>query len=120
MELYTVQLAKWRSAKKLDISVIDITVKSGDKAFSPTWNLLARFKAGAITEQQYRTEFIELMRLSYSKNENKWLDLANGKTIAIACYCPAGSFCHRHILVELFSMVCEKHAITFKYSGEIE
>jgi hypothetical protein len=39
MDIATVQLAKWRKLKPLNFELIDTTVKSGIKAFAPTWRI---------------------------------------------------------------------------------
>lgn len=115
MELWTCQIAKWRKATNF----LDTTVKSGDKIFAPTWNLLGRYKTGQISSDEYKEEFIKLMRQSFINNKEYWLRVLSQETLTIACYCPAGRFCHRLILVELFRAVCEKYNIPFEYKGEL-
>lgn len=120
MELFTIQIAKWRIAKRLNITHLDTTVKSGDKVFAPAWNMVIGHKARSITDEQYTSEYISMMRLSYQNNTSRWLEVATMDRVALACYCPANCFCHRLLLVDLFEKVCQKHAIPFKYSGEIQ
>lgn len=119
MKLYTIQLSKWRKAESLGIPLLDVTVKSGDKTFAPTWDFLMEYKKD-LNENRYIEKFIPLMRLSYKDNKQRWLEVCKMDQIAIACYCRSGKFCHRHILVDMFRKVCESNNIEFEYKGEIE
>ncbi|AFI55368.1 hypothetical protein TSMG0085 [Halocynthia phage JM-2012] len=116
MRLYTCQIAKWRKAENF----LDTTVKSGDKLFAPTWNLLGLYRTGQINDEEYKTQFIELMRTSFTNNKDHWLKILNQEVLTIGCYCTPGKFCHRLILVELFKSVCLKYNINFEYLGELE
>lgn len=118
MILHTIQMSQWRKAKQLDITFLDITVKSGDKVFAPTWELLMRYK-GDYDEVYYTKEYTRLMRESFKDHRQHWLELCNQDEVAIACYCKAGNFCHRYILVDFLRKVCESEGIDFKYEGEI-
>lgn len=119
MKLYTIRVQSWRVAKKLDIHFEDITVKSGNKIFAPTWPLLAKYQSKLITEDEYTERFYELMRDSYSNNKEEWVNLLSKENIAIGCYCPSGNFCHRFILKDIFQRVCESLGIPFEYMGEL-
>lgn len=116
MKLYTCQMAKWRVA----INFLDTTVKSGDKLFAPTWELLNRYRNDIITSDEYEVEFITLMRKSFKDNREHWLTILSSDVLTIGCYCKAHGFCHRYILVKLFKSVCEIHNIPFEYMGELE
>ena len=119
MELFTIQLSQWRIAKQLAIPLLDTTVKTGEKTFSPTWNLVTRIKAGAIDENAYRAEYFDIMRQSYVKNTLRWHEVVTMDKVAIACYCPPNCFCHRHLLKEIFEKVCMRQGLPFLYSGEL-
>ena len=68
MLLYTTQISV---VKKLgldrDSRYLDITVKSGDKAFAPTWKMVMGSKQGKITDEEYTHQYTELMRKSYTQ-----------------------------------------------------
>lgn len=119
MKVYTIQISKWRKAEKLGIPMKDITVKSGDKLFAPTWDFLMKHKQDK-NDQDYIDKFIPLMRESYKNDKQQWLDLCNKEEVALACYCKAGDFCHRHLLVDILEKVCEANNIEFERKGEIE
>lgn len=119
MRLFTVQLAQWRHCKALGIELLDTTVRTGTSVFAPTWELVSGVKSGAITEAEYTEGYIALMRQSYSQHQEYWLSVLRKEELAIACFCPAGNFCHRRILIELLSAVAAKHGIPFQYMGEI-
>jgi hypothetical protein len=119
MELWTIQMAQWRTAKDLGIPFLDTTVKSGDKVFAPTWDIVTGVKSGAISEATYTEEYKRLMRASYRSHQSRWLSLCESPVVAISCYCPEGQFCHRHLLAGYLENVCNKHAIPFVLKGEL-
>lgn len=117
--IYTVQMAQWRLCKARGIELIDTTVKSGDPVFAPTWEMVRAIKAGEITDEQYTELYREHMRQSWIKNKQAWLDLLKRGEIAIACYCKAGKFCHRHLLIEYLVALCKYLEIEYTLGGEI-
>ncbi len=119
MKVYTVQMSKHRNIPAGTLFK-DITVKSGDKTFSPTWDLLMGYKRGEISPERYTELFIPLMRRSYQNNKENWLELCSQHQVALACYCRAGDFCHRHLVVDMLEKICEHHGIPFENLGEIE
>lgn len=118
MNLFTTQMGKWRTAKNLNIPLYDITVKSGDTTFSPTWELLNKFKEDGDREH-FTKEYTNLMRISFIVNRDKWVELASMECVAIACYCGADEFCHRMLLADMLSLVCKKLNIKFNYVKEL-
>lgn len=118
MILYTAPMWKWKGAEALLIPFVDVTVKSGEKLFAPEWDFLMKYKQDQ-DEEAYIEKFIPLMRESYRHNTEEWLEYLNQEAIVIACYCAAGKFCHRHLLVDIFQKVCEHHDIPFEYRGEL-
>jgi len=118
MKLYTCQLSKWRKALELGIPFKDITVKSGDKQFAPTWDFLMKYKSD-LDEESYTKSFLKLMRSNYTNNKEYWVELLNQEELAIGCYCASGKFCHRHLIVKIFKKICEHHKIPFEYKGEL-
>lgn len=75
-------------------------------------------KEGTLTEQQYTALYHERMRESYKANKQHWLQLCDTPRLAIACFCKAGCFCHRHLLVTYLQKVCEHHNKPCKLMGE--
>lgn len=119
MKLYTIRVQSWRRAKNLDIPFIDTTVKTGNKAFAPTWPLLSKYKSKLIDADAYTERFYELMRISYRNNPEEWDEIMSHETLAIGCYCPSGEFCHRYLLKDIFQKVAESRGIEFEYLGEL-
>lgn len=70
----------------------------------------------AVYEQLYRRRMVQ----SFIQNPDKWRAVVRGGPVAIACYCKAGKFCHRHLLIAMFKEICAKRSIPFEYLGEIE
>ena len=102
---------------------LDITVKSGDKVFAPTWDLVMGYKKGRISEAEYRKQYIELMRASYRKNKARWLEVLAMPEVTLCCYCPwpdgkQQPFCHRFILAELLAAVGKANNIPVELCGE--
>lgn len=127
MRLYTIQMSQWRKAKDLGIPVLDTTVKSGEATFAPSWQIVKAVKDGVSLsgiskspEQDYMDRYKILMTESWKSNKARWLEVANMPEVALMCYCKAGVFCHRVLLVEYFRSLCKAHDIPFEYMGEIQ
>lgn len=120
MKVYTVQLAKRQQAIAQGIPVFDVTVKSGHIAFAPTWNMVKGHKSGQMKVSAYTRRYLAMMRQSYVDNHQAWMGLVEMPTVAIACYCRAGKFCHRHLLVDYLEKVCQTNGIPFERGGEID
>ena len=99
--------------------LLDATVKTGDKIFAPSWEIVTDVKSGRITEEEYTTRYTALMRASYKSHKFHWLEQLKQEHLAIACFCPPGCFCHRHILAKMFEAVGKAEGIEVKLMGEI-
>ncbi len=119
MDVYTIQMAQWRKAKKLGIGFLDTTVKSGDPVFSPSWEMVRGYKEGLIDERTYEVLYKKRMVHSFTQNPERWRSVIRGEPIALSCYCAPGVFCHRHLLTAMFKSICERREIPFTYHGEI-
>ena len=120
--LYTVQLARIKGLPPRT-QVIDVSVQSSRppwNTFAPTWELVKDLKEGRITENQYTERYIDLMRYRF-KHVNKsafyqLIEMAMNGNVALACYCPADAFCHRHLLKNILLKIepklqCQKEGI---------
>lgn len=110
LEIYTSNI----KYTKGDKDRYDITVKSGDTVFSPTWEMLIKIKSGEMSKEEYKKQYIELMRKSKNENQEKWRQLIERERVVLVCYCPAGVFCHRVLLAKML----EKSGVG-EYKGEI-
>jgi uncharacterized protein YeaO (DUF488 family) len=119
MKVWTIQVAQWREADRQKIPFLDTTFKSGDPVFAPPKKLVLAYKAGEITEAEYTQSYTGCMRESYRNNQARWIEVCNMEEVAIACYCSADKFCHRHILVNFLIKVCESLGIEVQRMGEI-
>lgn len=119
MYLYTIQLGKWRIAEAREIELLDITLMSGDRTYSPNSDLLRDFKLGLISNEQYKQRYLDLMRSSYKSNKSKWLELFNKDKLVLACYCKPGAFCHRLLMVDILNSIAVQHSFKFNYLGEL-
>lgn len=106
MELYTVQLSQWRTVAKLDIVLLNTTVKSGNKAFAPSWEIVMDVKRGVISTDEYTRVYHAMMEQSLQTNAKEWERVLGIERVAVACYCQPGVFCHRHLLADIFERQC--------------
>lgn len=121
MELFTVQVGKWRQARNRGIALVDTTVKSGNSIFSPTWDMVLGHKSGSVSDEEYTRLYRERMSTSWKAHKPEWQAfLRMTEPVAIACYCKAGHFCHRYLLRDLLKELCERQNIPFLYYGELE
>ena len=120
MDIYTIQIGKWRKAKALGFEVLNITVMNGERRLAPTWDLLRAWQKGEISKEEYRTEYFWLMRESLKANREFWLALAEKETLVLGCYCAPGCFCHRLELVGILIKFLKSLNKEIKYCGEIE
>lgn len=100
-EIYTVQISNARAAHAEGLTVYDITVKTGDPIFAPTWQMVMDYKSGKLSEAAYESEYREMMHNSMRRFPHRWDHLMEHERLALACYCRPGRFCHRQILKEM-------------------
>ena len=106
MRLWTIQVGKWRLAKDRDIRMMDTTVKSGYSLFAPTWDMVLAHKRGpdaegGMSDETYSGLYYQILLRSWKSRRTDWMNfLMDGDMYALACYCPEGKFCHRHLLIK--------------------
>lgn len=121
MELFTIAISRWRVARQYKIEMVDTTVKGKNPLFAPTWDLVMGSKQGEITPEEYRIQYRRLMIDSWKRYRPQWEEfLRREDPVAIACYCPAGAFCHRLVLKDIFEELCGLLNIEFRYYGELD
>ena len=102
LSVYTVQISvAHRLGLTKELRYLDITVKSGDKAFAPTWKMVMGYKEGTLSLEDYTEEYYRLMRESYRRNRQRWDEIIGMDEVILACYCRAGDFCHRYLLKDM-------------------
>lgn len=123
MELFTIQVAKWRLLKDSGIEFMDTTVKSNPYGlFSPTWEIVLGVKSGQISEEEYSKAYKRLILERWKDRDLRleFFEFLDKPRVAIACFCPPGKFCHRVLLVELLRDLHIFLNRPFQYSGEIK
>lgn len=80
---------------------LDITVKAGNKAFAPTWDMVTSLKDGSLSQEEYQKKYKKLMITSYNKNRSEWDELLSKNEVTLVCFCAKGEFCHRLLLSKL-------------------
>lgn len=114
--LYTAQYGK----KIPDGQRYNITVATGS-IFAPSWDMVKSYKETG-DKEAYTTKYLAKMRESYKEYTHYWkemVDMACRCDIVLVCYCKAGDFCHRLLLVELLLKVGSMMGKKLEYGGEI-
>ncbi|MBI4822915.1 MAG: DUF488 domain-containing protein [Nitrospirae bacterium] len=113
LHLYTAQIGKYKGQDSFDI-----TVKSGDHTFAPTWDIVQGWKSNQIDWETFSKHYRQLMLDSYKRNQTAWNDILNRGTLTFLCYCRAGEHCHRYLLAEFLCKLGEREGISVIYEGE--
>lgn len=119
MKLWTIQLSQWRLAKERDIPLVNTTVKSGLQFLAPRWDMVLGHKDGSVSDEVYTEQYLEMMANNIVRYPEKWEALLEMEELAIACYCRAGAFCHRRLLVGILEKMCEDRGVPFTHMGEL-
>jgi hypothetical protein len=114
LDIYTFQLGKLENLLFSDIPYYDTTVKSGLWQLAPTWEIVMGVKSRTISEEQYTALYWDMLLQRYHMYPEFFDWLIAHPNIAFGCYCIAGKFCHRHIIVEFL-----KHITEVRYCGEL-
>ena len=93
---------------------IDVSALTGNQAFAPLWPVVRDFKRGRLTWDEYKDEYVSLMRASYKENRLAWDHVLQRERVVLVCFCPDVSNCHRLLLARIF----EK--LGAMYLGEID
>jgi len=113
LHIYTAQIGKYKGP-----DAYDVTVKSGDINFAPTWDIVQAWKAGEISWDTYSQRYRELMLNSYKRNKRAWHEILEKGVLTLLCYCRAGDHCHRYLLADFLRKLGEKKGITVINEGE--
>lgn len=115
LHLYTAQIGKYKGPDGHDV-----TVKSGDINFAPTWDIVQAWKAGEINWETYSRCYRDLMLNSYKRNQKAWHEIVKKGVLTLLCYCRADDdkHCHRYLLADFLVKLGEKIGVTVIYSGE--
>lgn len=119
---YTAAVYHRKAVAERNIVLVDTTVKSGNKAFAPSWDIVQAHKQSDHSieaDTAYLDVYVPMMRFSYRENLSQWLALFEPPEVALGCYCKPGAFCHRHVLVDMLEAVAKKHNLPFSRGGEI-
>lgn len=139
MKIYTARVDYWKQIVTNDSScpakpiLLDVTVQNANTTFfklmAPTWPMVRKYKAGTMSPEEYTLEYTDLLRKRFVEQDDwceclkRWLtDLSKDDIAPIfACYCNAGDFCHRVLLIEWlikFAKLYLPH-IEITYGGEL-
>lgn len=99
--IWTMQISNWRMAREHQIAMLDITVKSGIQAFAPSWENLRAYKDGQLSQSEYTMRYYQKVLENSGRCKSDWDDLTKNRSVALACYCRVGEYCHRHLFAPL-------------------
>lgn len=119
MVVYTLQMAKWRLAKQYNLTLVDATVKTGNVKLSPTWDMVLEYKKGLLNEEDYTTQYLNILEHSLKTHPDWWEAFLVSGDLALLCFCKAGAFCHRLLLADFIARLCEERDIPFENKGEL-
>lgn len=120
--IWTLQIAQWRLANTFFIEPLDITAKSAkglNKEFAPHFNDVMRHKDGHLSDDQYTDIYIRKIRQSKIDTPKAWQGLKTHQRVALMCYCRAGVFCHRHLMVPEMKAYLEAEGHEVVLHGEL-
>jgi uncharacterized protein YeaO (DUF488 family) len=118
--IWTIQIGAWRLARDNGIALIDVTVKSGINSFAPTWENLRAYKAGLMSKEEYTRQYYDKVISSSDYNLDEWRKLADNRLMALACYCKAGDYCHRHLFAPLVITYLQSLGKRVIFHGELQ
>ena len=97
---------------------LDTTVKSGDRAFAPTWDMVMGLKRGRLSWQQYVEQYTALMRHSWKRHNKRWREVLSMDEVVLCCYCRDVNACHRGLLAEMLVACGKSLGVDVAYRGE--
>jgi len=85
---------------------LNVTRKSGDKTFAPSWALLGpmieiRRSGKVATDEQwkdYARSYLKEMQVSRARHPEAWAELLGRQRVVLTCYCTNPKRCHRTVL----------------------
>jgi uncharacterized protein YeaO (DUF488 family) len=100
----------------------DITRKSGNHAFAPSWGTLrpiielnqAKLEVSERDWRIYAKAYLDEMSRSYKLNRTAWTALLDRERVVLTCYCTNPARCHRTILGKILNR------LGATYFGELE
>jgi hypothetical protein len=116
-------MGQWRKADEMGIPLLNITIKSGIGIFAPDWDFLMRYKdspKGPEDEAAYTKAYAAKINRKLKEFPEMFLDIFNNTEIALACYCPEGAFCHRHLFFKVLKQLGTQINVDVLDGGEIK
>ena len=99
-----------------------ITVKSGRKELAPDWDFLMADKYSskdAVAEREYTIKYLYKLERLLDTDAEVLVSLLRHDDLVLMCYCPAGKFCHRHLLASKLQEVGMMFGIDVELYGEL-
>jgi uncharacterized protein YeaO (DUF488 family) len=101
-----------------DPDAVDVTRKTGNPVFAPSWKILKPILAHRRIGQEvsneewkeYARRYFEEMRVSSRENPVAWKELMARERVVLTCYCVEPTRCHRTLLGRLLEKLGAKFA----------
>ena len=122
LRIYTAQMGKRFQLAKEGRAILDTTVKTGDRRLAPSWDFLVEYKSSPRSpadQARYRELYLNKLKAMHHQTPDVLLDLLKRDEVILTCYCPAGQFCHRHILKEILTLLGSRTGVNVEDCGEI-
>lgn len=120
VEIYTVQISRWRLVRELGIHLLDITAKSGNPCFAPLYEDVMAYKHHKLPWDEYEQIYRQRMWQSRRDNPDEWAKLKDlPEKVALACYCKPGERCHRFLFKEILGDYLKDAQQEIQFKGEI-
>jgi hypothetical protein len=93
---------------------LDITIKNnpGHVLSTDDWNMVLDVKFGKISQEDYKTYYLGLLKNRWVTRQKEFLDLArqgSEQDIILRCYCPkTDMFCHAYLAAKFMNNLIEK------------
>lgn len=118
-QIWTLQISRARKVADREIHLLDTTVKSGNRLFAPSWEMVMGHKEGTISDAEYTATYLARMAKSRLEHPAGWATLLDHTKVAVMCYCTPGKFCHRHLFVPIMKQYLEDQGHTVQLMGEL-
>jgi hypothetical protein len=115
LRIYTGEVGKYRGPHGLDV-----TARSGDPVFAPSWEIVMGSKSRRITRERYIAEYERLLRGQFKANLGRVEEVLSQPSVVLLCYCDwRKEFCHRRHLATVLKRLADRVGIGAEIMGEV-
>ena len=119
LQLFTYKIGTARHLMGDGVTIIDCTVATGEQHLAPDWDMVRGIHQKTLSEEVYTREYLALLNFRYMTTPELFDHYFTIPKIAFGCYCQAGQFCHRHLLVNWLKDQAEENGCEVRIEGEV-